>query len=157
MTTQTNIAITALCEAADDIRTGALILDNRLSRLEKDLDVEAADSLELYRVAAGDYQVDLPEIAMPEIVPATQMPEDEENSDDYDLAAVKSSIVNGIPDRQVLGDWVVKKRQEDETAHSYSALARILNESGIPTMSGRNNWSRSTVRNLVVRTVANQK
>jgi len=87
MATQSNIAITALCEATDDIRTAVLNLDNRLSRLEKDLDVEAADSLELYRVAAGDYQVDLPEISMPVFLDQDQDPED-------GLTPVRDSISN---------------------------------------------------------------
>jgi len=80
-----------------------------------------------------------------------------EADDNNDLAAVRASIANGIPDREVLLEWAMQKRQEDETTYSYSALARIMNDGGIPTMSGRDNWSRSTVRNLVVRSVANRE
>jgi hypothetical protein len=160
MATQSNIAITALCEVGADIRTAVLNLDARLSRLENDLDVEAADPMELYQVDAGDYQVDLPEIAMPDMKPAAPEMAGEdaaEADDDDDLAAVRASIVNGIPDRKLLVDWAMQKRQEDEAFYSYSVLARMLNESDVPTMSGRNNWSRSTVRNLVARTVANRE
>jgi hypothetical protein len=84
-------------------------------------------------------------------------PQDHRDIDDHDLAAVRDSIANGIPDREVLVDWAMAKRQEDETEYSYSALARIMNEEGIPTMSGRENWSRSTVRNLLVRTMKDRE
>jgi hypothetical protein len=165
-TTQTNIAITALCESNQDIRKGLLAINDRLSRLEQDLDVEASAPLEIYEVDARNYQVDLPEISLPDMPapsPVTSetnpepTPQDPSDSDDHDLAAVRDSIVNGIPDRDVLVDWAMDKRQEDETTYSYSALARIMNEEGIPTMSGRENWSRSTVRNLLVRSLKNRE
>jgi hypothetical protein len=149
MATQTNIAITALCEAADDIRTTVLNLDARLSRLEKDLDVEAADPLELYQVEAGKYQVDLPEISMPVFL-------DQDLDPDDDLTPVRDSISNGIPDKEMLAEWIIARREEDLQANSYSALAVALNEAEVPTMSGRANWTRSTVRNLVVRKKAEQ-
>jgi hypothetical protein len=164
-TTQTNIAITALCESTQDTRKGLLIINDRLSRLEQDLDVEAAEPLEIYEVDARNYQVDLPEISLPDMAPLSPtspgheepIPEYQPNSDDHALAAVRESIVNGIPDREVLVDWAMEKRQEDETTYSYSALARIMNEEGIPTMSGREKWSRSTVRNLLVRTMKDRE
>jgi hypothetical protein len=53
-------------------------------------------------------------------------------------------------------EWILAKRGEDLQANSYSALAAALNEAEVPTMSGRANWSRSTVRNLVVRKKAEQ-
>jgi hypothetical protein len=161
MATQSNIAITALCESFQDIRNGILALDARLSRLEQGLDVETADPVEVYEVDAGNYQVDLPEIFLPDMAPPLaasleSTPEDGANSDDHDTATIRASIVNGIPDREVLVDWIMEKRQEDEAVYSYSTLARIMSESGIPTLSGREKWSRSTVRNLLVRTLANR-
>jgi hypothetical protein len=78
-------------------------------------------------------------------------------SDDHDLGSVRDSIDNGIPDRDVLVDWAMEKRQQDENTYSYNVLAGILNKSAIPTMSGREKWSRSTVRNLLVRTLKNRE
>jgi hypothetical protein len=151
MATQSNIAITALCEAADDIRTAVLNLDARLSRLENDLDMKEADSLELYQVKAGNYQVDLPKISMPAF-----LDQDQNLDPDDDLAPVRDSITNGIPDKEMLAEWIIARREEDLQANSYSALAAALNEAEVPTMSGRANWTRSTVRNLVVRKKAEQ-
>jgi len=169
-TTQTNIAITALCESTQDIRNGLLSINDRLSRLERDLDVEAAEPLEIYEVDARNYQVDLPEISLPDMTsPSTvdlepgsdpgseTAPEYIPSLVEHDLTAVRDSIDNGIPDRDVLVDWAMEKRQQDENTYSYNVLARILNESAIPTMSGRGNWSRSTVRNLLVRTLKNRE
>jgi hypothetical protein len=53
-------------------------------------------------------------------------------------------------------EWILAKREEDLQANSYSALAAALNEAEVPTMSGRANWTRSTVRNLVARPTAQQ-
>jgi hypothetical protein len=176
MATQSNIAITALCESTQDIRNGLLSINDRLSRLERDLDVEAAEPLEIYEVDAGNYQVDLPEISLPDITPpltvdlesglepgsettpeATPDSTPQDLSDDHDLGSVRDSIDNGIPDRDVLVDWAMEKRQQDENTYSYNVLAGILNKSAIPTMSGREKWSRSTVRNLLVRTLKNRE
>jgi hypothetical protein len=169
-TTQTNIAITALCESTQDIRNGLLSINDRLARLERDLDVEAAEPLGIYEVDARNYQVDLPKISLPDMTPPSTAdlesgsdPGSETTPDpiprlhDHDLGSVRDSIVNGIPDRDVLVDWAMEKRQEDENTHSYSALARIMNEQRIPTMSGRDKWSRSTVRNLLVRSLKNRE
>jgi hypothetical protein len=172
MVTQSNIAITALCESTQDIRNGLLSINDRLSRLERDLDVEAAEPLEIYEVDARNYQVELPEITLPDITPPStadlesglepgmeptpeHTPQDQ--SDDHDLGSVRDSIDNGIPDRDVLVDWAMEKRQQDENTYSYNVLAGILNKSAIPTMSGREKWSRSTVRNLLVRTLKNRE
>jgi len=168
MATQSNIAITALCESTQDIRNGLLSINERLARLERDLDVEAAEPLKIYEVDARNYQVEIPEISLQDkplpslmtLEPGLETTPDstqQDLSDIDDLAAVRDSIVNGIPDRDVLVDWAMEKRQEDENTYSYSALARIMNEQRIPTMSGRDKWSRSTVRNLLVRTLKNRE
>jgi hypothetical protein len=176
MATQSNIAITALCESTQDIRNGLLSINDRLARLERDLDVEAAEPLEIYEVDARNYQLDLPEITLPDITPpltadlepgsepglettpeTTPDPTPQDLSDDHDLGSVRDSIDNGIPDRDVLVDWAMEKRQQDENTYSYNVLAGILNKSAIPTMSGREKWSRSTVRNLLVRTLKNRE
>jgi hypothetical protein len=174
MATQSNIAITALCESTQDIRNGLLSINDRLSRLERDLDVEAAEPLEIYEVDAKNYQVDLPDISLPDMTPPSTVALDPGSNpgsettpeptpqvlpdiDDHDLGSVRDSIDNGIPDRDVLVDWAMEKRQQDENTYSYNVLAGILNKSAIPTMSGREKWSRSTVRNLLVRTLKNRE
>jgi ABC-type metal ion transport system substrate-binding protein len=116
--------------------------------MEKDLDVEAADPLELYQVEAGNYQVDLPEISLP-VFKEDQAPED-------DLSPVRDSITNGIPDKETLVEWIIARREKDLQANSYSVLAAALNEGEIPTLTGRANWSKGTIRNLVVRKKAEQ-
>jgi hypothetical protein len=149
MATQSNIAITALCEASEDIRKSILTLDTRLTRMEKDLDMKQADPLELYEVSPENYQVDLPEISMPVSQEQEQDPED-------DLALVRDSITNGIPDKGRVVEWIRSKREDDLQANSYSVLANKLSEDGIPTLSGRDTWSRSTVRNLLARSTEGQ-
>jgi len=149
MATQTNIAITALCESTQDIRNGLLSLNARLSRLERDLDVEAADPLEIYEVDARNYQVDLPEISPPVF-------QDQDQHSEGDLAPVRDSITNGIPDREKVVAWIISRREEDLQANSYSALAAALNEAEIPTLSGRDTWAKGTIRNLIVRNKAGQ-
>jgi hypothetical protein len=49
MATQCNIAITALCEASEDIRNCILTLNTRMINMEEGLDMDAADPLELYQ------------------------------------------------------------------------------------------------------------
>jgi hypothetical protein len=155
ITTQSNIAITALCEAADDIRTAVLNLDARLSRLENELDMKEADPLELYQVEAGNYQVDLPEISLPVFKEGQGQGQDEAPEDD--LSPVRDSITNGIPDKEMLVEWIIARREEDLQVNSYSVLAATLNEGEIPTLTGRANWSKGTIRNLVVRKKAEQE
>jgi hypothetical protein len=147
MATQSNIAITALCEASEDTRNGLLSINDRLSRLERDLDMEEADPLELYQVAPENYQVDLPEISLPVF-------QDQDQSPEGDLAPVRDSITNGIPDREKVVAWIISRREEDLQANSYSALAAALNEAEIPTLSGRDTWAKGTIRNLIVRNKA---
>jgi len=149
MATEANIAITALCEASEEIVEGVLSVDSRLSRLEEDLDVGKSEPLELYRVDAGKYQVSLPvlELPRPEIISAIA-PEDTQDTEG--LALVRRSIENSKPDKNAVRQWVVLKRKESPQP-SYNRLAVILNDEKIPTLSGRDAWSRSTVRNLLVR------
>jgi hypothetical protein len=154
MATQSNIAITALCEATDDIRAAVLNLDTRLSHMEKDLDMKEADPLELYRVEAGNYQVDLPEISLPVFKEGQDQCQGQDQGDD--LTPVRDSITNGIPDKEKLVEWIITRREEDLQANSYSVLAAVLNEGEIPTLTGRANWSKGTIRNLVVRKKAEQ-
>jgi hypothetical protein len=151
MATQSNIAITTLCEAAEDIRIAVLNLDTRLSHMGKDLDMKEADPLELYQVEAGNYQVDLPEISMPVF-----KDQDQDQAPEDDLAPVRDSITNGIPDKKMLVEWIIARREADLQANSYSVLAATLNEAEIPTLTGRANWSKGTIRNLVVRKKAEQ-
>jgi hypothetical protein len=155
MATQSNIAITALCEATDDIHTAVLNLDTRLSHMEKDLDMKEADPLELYQVEAGNYQVDLPEISLPVFKDQNQ-DQDQGQVPEDDLSPVRDSITNGIPDKEMLVEWIITRREEDLQANSYSVLAAALNEGEIPTLTGRANWSKGTIRNLVVRKKAEQ-
>jgi hypothetical protein len=153
MATQSNIAITALCEATDDIRTAVLNLDTRLSHMEKDLGMKEADPLELYQVEAGNYQVDLPEISLPVFKDQDQ---GQDQAPEDDLSPVRDSITKGIPDKEMLVEWIIARREEDLQANSYSVLAAALNEAEIPTLTGRANWSKGTIRNLVVRKKAEQ-
>jgi len=155
MATQSNIAITALCEASDDIRTAVINLDTRLSHMEKDLDMKEADPLELYQVEAGNYQVGLPEISLPVFKDQGQDQDQGQDPED-DLSPVRDSITNGIPDKEALVEWIIARREADLQANSYSVLAATLNEAEIPTLTGRANWSKGTIRNLVVRKKAEQ-
>jgi hypothetical protein len=136
MATQSNIAITALCEASEDIRKSILALDTRLSRMEKGLDMEEADPLELYQVAAENYQVDLPEIS-----PLMFQSRDQDQDPEDDLAPVRNSITDGIPDREKAVEWILARREEDLQAGNPGQNARnSMDHCPTPSPSPQAGW-----------------
>lgn len=66
------------------------------------------------------------------------------------LEIVRDSIENGKPDKRALPEWVDEQRALKPTL-SYTAMASVLDQAGIPTLSGRQGWHRGSVRNLVAK------
>ncbi|SMP80957.1 MerR HTH family regulatory protein [Desulfonatronum zhilinae] len=66
-----------------------------------------------------------------------------------DLEFVKNSVHEGKPDKNAVRQWVLSERRRKPEL-SYSVLAVVLNDAGIPTLSGREGWNRGTLRNIVV-------
>ncbi len=149
MATENNIAITAICETIEDIQQGIQTLDARLSALEGELGADTGDPVELYEIDPGDLQVSLPEPAFDFRLPPEQ-PAENPLPDPHGLAGIRQSIENGRPDKETVVQWVLAQRKA-QPPPSYKKLAAVLNDAKIPTLSGRDAWSRSTMRNLAVR------
>ena len=149
MATENNIAITAICEAIKDIQLGIQTLDARLSALEEELGTETDGPIDMYQIEAGDLQVSLQEPVFDFRLPP-EHPIEETQPDPHGLTTIRESIENGRPDRDTVMQWVLSQR-ETRPPPSYKKLAAILNDAKIPTLSGRDAWSRSTLRNLAVR------
>ncbi|SMP83072.1 MerR HTH family regulatory protein [Desulfonatronum zhilinae] len=66
-----------------------------------------------------------------------------------DLEFVKNSVHEGKPDKNAVRQWVLSERRKGPE-QSYAALAEVLNDAGVPTLSGREGWNRGTLRNIVV-------
>jgi len=155
MATENNIAITAICEAIEDIQQGIESVESRLSGLESELGVESADMDDMYRIDPGDLQVSLPELEfeldLPEDIEESENTEEDLDDDLHNLAAVRDSIYNGKPSKEALMEWILERRRSVDPSPSYRKLATILNNAKILTLSGRGNWTGSTVRNIVAR------
>ena len=65
-----------------------------------------------------------------------------------DLEFVKNSVHEGKPDKNAVRQWVLSERRKGPE-QSYAVLAEMLNEVGVPTLSGREGWNRGTLRNIV--------
>ena len=66
-----------------------------------------------------------------------------------DLEFVRASVQNGRPDKTAVIQWIMAEKERNPDM-SYGHLATMLSEAGIPTLSGRDNWSRAVIRNLAV-------
>ncbi len=158
LATENNIAITAICEAIEDIQSGIQAVDARLSALEDELGIETEDLAEMYRIKAEDFQVSLPAPefdfrVLPDDITKMEEPPQTDNEhpeDPHKLAAVQDSISDGKPDRDTLLQWILSQRNTTPRT-SYKNLAAILNDAKIPTLSGRDFWSRGTIRNMAVK------
>ena len=111
--------------------------------------------LQLYEIDPGDLQVSLPEPAFDFRLPPEQ-PAENPLPDPHGLAGIRQSIENGRPDKEVVVQWILAQRKA-QPPPSYKKLAAILNDAKIPTLSGRDAWSRSTLRNLAVRAEVEQE
>ena len=131
---QLNSSITQFYKTVTELQEKVLDLDKRLRHLERELNGEpngemAVAELDLDRLQVGA-PADSQEIA--------------------DLEFVKASVENGKPDRDAIAQWVAAERQKDPSV-SYARLAEILDEAGVPTLSGREGWNRASLRNLVAK------
>ncbi len=105
-------------------------LQARLEKIETELGVE---------VEAMATEIDLEQIQV-KMEPAYSH---------ADLDFIRNSVHEGKPDKNAVRQWVLSERRKGPE-QSYAVLAEVLNEAGVPTLSGREGWNRGTLRNIVV-------
>ncbi|WP_144686791.1 hypothetical protein [Desulfobotulus alkaliphilus] len=158
LATENNIAVTAICEAIDDMQNGISNLDRRMTTLERELGQPVEEPFQLYEIDASNLQVSLQTLSFDFTVPGIQSDEladlteeDPEDADPHNLRPVIESIVHSKPDKAVLIEWILQMRSSTDPVPSYNTLAAILNTAKILTLSGKSRWTSSTVRNVVAR------
>lgn len=150
LTAEINGSLVQVYKAVNQIQEGLNNLDSRLEQLEKNLGIEATEGGELTDLELEKMQVRRPEINLEDKETILKEAGESLDPDDYsyaDLQFVKASINNGKPDRTTVIQWIRSEKEKDPDV-SYGELANRLNDAGIPTLSGRQEWSRSVVRNL---------
>ncbi|TWI62261.1 hypothetical protein LZ24_03369 [Desulfobotulus alkaliphilus] len=163
LATENNIAVTAICEAIDDMQNGISNLDRRMTTLERELGQPVEEPFQFYEIDASNLQVSLQTLSFDFTVPGIQSEEtadlaeeDPEDADPHNLRPVIESIVHSKPNKEAVLDWVMERRATISPAPSYSALASILDDAKILTLSGRGTWSPGTLRNMVVKREAEE-
>ncbi|WP_144686755.1 hypothetical protein [Desulfobotulus alkaliphilus] len=157
LATENNIAVTAICEAIDDLQNGISNLDRRMTSLERELGQPVEEPFQLYEIDASNLQVSLQTLSFDFTVPGIQSEADlAEDADPHNLRPVIESIVHSKPNKEAVLDWVMERRAAINPAPSYSVLASILDEAKILTLSGRGTWSPGTLRNMVVKREARE-
>ncbi len=48
--------------------------------------------------------------------------------------------------KKMLIKWILRKREEK---HSYKQIEDLLNEAGVPTLSGKGRWNSQTISNML--------
>ena len=153
LTAEINGSMVQVYKALTQIQQVMKNLEERLGQLENDLGADPAEGVELSDLDLEKMQVSHPSI---NLVDAESIPEEAQETpalDDYayaDLEFVKNSVFNGKPDKAAVTQWIRLEREKDPGI-SYVELAKRLNEAKIPTLSGREEWTRMLVRNLAVR------
>lgn len=139
-TAQTNYALTQIYQVITKLQEVTTGLNQRLNHLEKELGAEPGGGLELT-------ELDLEGIQLGGGSAEDQVLTKYEHAT---LDFVKASVSEGKPDREAVVQWLLREKG-DSPGISYSELAGKLNEAGVPTLSGREEWNRSVLRNLAVR------
>lgn len=161
MNSEINASLTQFFKQIQELQQGLQTLEQRLRELESDLGSELPDKLQLSELDLDEVQLSSPQIdlATESESAAATGPEKEADVDQdhladagstIDLDFVRDSVQYGKPDKGAVVKWIVAERKKDPSM-SYGDLAKQLNDAGIPTLRGREGWSRSVVRNLAVR------
>ncbi|WP_045216944.1 hypothetical protein [Desulfonatronovibrio magnus] len=136
LTAQINGAITQMYKAITELQLEYKDLHARLAHLEKELGATPAANPVLVDLDLKAMQVKL-EKPEPVLQHAT-------------IEFVKASISDGKPDKLSVVQWITAERERNPSV-SYGELAEMLDNAGIPTLSGKVGWNRGTIRNLVVK------
>ena len=132
---QLNSSITQFYKTVTELQEKVLDLDHRLRHLERELSGEPNGEMAITEMDLDQLQIGAPA----------------DSQDVADLKFVKASVgSNGKPDRDAISQWVAAERGKDPSV-SYARLAEILDEAGVPTLSGREGWNRASLRNLVAK------
>jgi len=147
-TEEINGAMGRICKSINQIQGGVKNMDERLAKMENDLGVELSEGIEQISLDPEKMEVTRPEIKIEfedQVIQIILPTPDEESN--VDLQFVKESVCDGKPDRMAVMQWI-KSEKEKNSETNYAQLARILNDAGVPTMSGRDNWCRTVIRNM---------
>ena len=159
MSAEINSPLTQFYKQIYETQEAIKTLEGRLGHLESNLGEETADEMAFSELDLDQMQVSSPKIDLTQdsdqndSLEGDSLVEGEQNQaqeSPIDLEFVRNSIHNGRPDREAVIRWILEERAKNPGL-SYGELANRLNEAGIPTLSGRDEWSRSVVRNLAVR------
>ncbi|EFI32725.1 hypothetical protein Dthio_PD0008 [Desulfonatronospira thiodismutans ASO3-1] len=153
LTAEINGSMVQVYKAITQIQQVMKNLEERLGQLENDLGADPAEGVELSDLDLEKMQVSHPSI---NIADAESIPEEAQEPaplDDYayaDLEFVRNSIHNGKPDKAAVTQWIRSEKEKDPGI-TYVELAKRLKDAKIPTLSGRDEWTRALVRNLAVK------
>jgi len=82
----------------------------------------------------------------------THMEEEEEPVEtlvvDQGLQIVINSIENSRPDRTAVIEWLVAEKTKNPFI-SFADLATMLDDAGVPTLSGRVGWNRNSLSKMI--------
>jgi len=147
-TEEINGAMGRICKSINEIQGGVNNIGDRLAKMENELGVELSEGIEQISLDHEKIQVTRPvvQIEFEDPVEENILPSPDEGSNDG-LWLVKESICDGKPDRMAVMQWI-KTEKEKNSETNYAQLARMLNDAGIPTMSGRDNWCRTVIRTM---------
>jgi hypothetical protein len=147
LTSRLNASITQFYKAVHELQEGAAAIDQRLRKLEADLDLEDGGEMVFTGLDLEQLQLESPSL--------TTRPEPKTKSGvvvfpHADLEFVRASIQDGKPDKEAVMQWIQAEKAKEPDV-SYGELAERLDRAGIPTLRGQEGWNRGVVRNLAVR------
>jgi hypothetical protein len=147
LTSRLNASITQFYKAVHELQEGAAAIDQRLRKLEADLDLEDGGEMVFTGLDLEQLQLESPRL--------TTRPEPKTKSGvvvfpHADLEFVRASIQDGKPDKEAVMQWIQAEKAKEPDV-SYKELAERLDRAGIPTLRGQEGWNRGVVRNLAVR------
>ena len=152
-----NGSLTQIYKAIHQIQTGVQTLEDRLNKLEQELGEDKGDTIQLDDIYLDQLEVSKPDIKLEnhDIEQNLEESDIEDVQEDdkthlADMDFVRASVSNGKPDKDAVRQWIMAEKEKDPGL-SYGHLATMLNDAGIPTLSGRDYWTRGVVRNLAVR------
>lgn len=155
MSSETNGAMTQVYKAIYQAQNGMQTLEDRLGKLEEALGEGRGELIELDQIDLNQLQLNKHNLEVEMDVDGQDRGpsisgEDEDCVPNHaDLEFVRSSIQDGKPDKTAVIQWIIAEKERNPDL-SYGQLAKILTNADIPTLSGRDEWSRAVVRNLAV-------
>lgn len=133
---QVNASVTQIYKALHELQSQTQSIDERLRHLEGELNLEPGPKFEFSELDLEQLQV--------------QLASEEARTSHADLDFVLASISDGRPNKEAIVQWVWAERERDPSV-SYARLVEMLDREGVPTLSGREGWNRTSLRNLAAK------